>query len=229
MSAPPTKSAVAQMSAHSSIGPTTVVEVGAAGGRARRRDGSSGQRHDGSDLLPVDGALDADPPRRGVLARRRGVSVAAHEDVTTGVETPRRTGQGREGLGRAVDRPALDEAGWVEASGAVLVWQVGREGPSRDLLCLPAEADVLREQGVCAIQGQLAAVVAGELGVRAVGGEQAVYVGELGERRGDGPCSVVVVHLVASHVYTHRHSHDLLDPGAPHRWALSMADWRDSA
>ena len=132
-----------------------VVEMCASGGGAGRRHGARRQRDHGDHPGAVARVLDPDPPRGRVGALRRDVVVPADEDVTAGVDRPRRRRQAGQLAGGAVDGPALDEAGRVVAELAGIVRQPGGERPTGPLRCDRTEPLDLGEQRLVRPGGQV--------------------------------------------------------------------------
>ena len=177
-------------------------EVGA-GGRERevvRLD-------DGRDQIGLPRVLDAGAPR--ALGERS----AAHADVAAGVDRVVPQAVPVEQLAAAVDRPALDETGRVDARQRL---EARVEVTAGLLAQLVATGEDGPHVAMALGDRELAAVQAADLAARLVRREALVDLAEPGEQPLERPGVGVV-----AHVDDDRHAHDLLDaPGAgePARW-----------
>src|SRR3954467_6852572 len=137
-------------------------------------DGQVLDRDDRGKALERLGVPDADPPPA------IGAGAAAGDDVTAGVDAEALGTRGGEPLRRARDRPALDEARGVEATG-----RADGEGAARRTVQAHAPRQHLVHLRPAVGQGQLAAVEAADLAVLAVGAEGRVGLAEPVERHLD--------------------------------------------
>src|SRR3954447_18491312 len=137
-------------------------------------DGQVLDRDDRGKALERLGVPDADPPP----AIRAGA--AAGDDVTAGVDAEALGTRGGEPLRGARDRPALDEARGVEATG-----RADGEGAARRTVQAHAPRQHLVHLRPAVGQGQLAAVETADLAVLAVGAEGRVGLAEPVERHLD--------------------------------------------
>src|SRR3954468_13934000 len=137
-------------------------------------DGQVLDRDDRGKALERLGVPDADPPP----AIRAGA--AEGDDVTAGVDAEALGTGGGEPLRGARDRPALDEARGVEATG-----RADGEGAARRTVQAHAPRQDLVHLRPAVGQGQLAAVETADLAVLAVGAEGRVGLAEPVERHLD--------------------------------------------
>ena len=209
-----------------------VVEVGTAGRGAGGGHRAAGQRDDLGGAGQVGGVLDADPPGDRVRPLVGEVLVGDDGEVAGAVHARGDAGQVGEQGGRALDRPALDQAGGVEDEVARVAGQQHRERAAGDPGGLAADLERLGDQRVALLDGQLPAAQPHDLGVVAPGGEDPVHLAQGREGRGHRVGGLRRVHAGATQVDAHRDPHDLLDPGpagegrhrGAHRFAWSMAD-----
>ena len=165
-------------------------------------------RRDGH-VLDREHGRERDRGRRGGGCRpaapvRRGASPG--DDVAAGVDAEGSRPRGGEPLRRAGDRPALDEAGRVEAAGGAHGEEAARRALERQ-----AAREHLVDLGAALGEGELAAVEPADVAVVAVGAEDRVDLAQPVEGRLD------VAPSGSREVDADRHSHDVADLGPKRR------------
>ena len=248
---PRTKAAVARTSAHSSDGPTTVTDSdvgrGAPAAAGRRCAGRAG-RCPRSRRRPRAAAARRAPGPGRPGPRCRSATAAGRRPGRTAMSPPALTldvaaQAGREVLGGALHRPALDQPGRVEAAppGCRVAGQVDASNDAAGQRRRPSRTGrpPRPTSGCASSTAQLAAVDPADLAVRAVGREQHVDGTQLVVRRLDPRLRLGRPRSRAAQVDADRHPHHLLDPGAAggrcgaggagggHRFAWSIADCSD--
>src|SRR6478735_1311327 len=188
-----------------------VDDVGAAVRRAGRRDRAAAYRHPGDQPLRPARVLDADLPGPAVGVGRPARHVTAAGQAEVGVGEVAQQARG------PLDRPALHHA--VEVKHAVTAYVEGAVGLAARAVGEGEHLGHDRRR-----PEQLARVVAGDPGVRAVGAEDPVDHLQLGDDLAPRGDSRRAAGVPAAHRDADRQAHDLLDgaPGVGHAWSSAL-------
>ena len=193
-----------------------------------RRDRAAAYLDGGEQLLRVARVLDADPPGGTHVVGDVADHVAPRGETDVGV------GQGAQVRGGALHRPALDDAAGVEGRYAVGSGPAYVEGASRLDPCPLPECEHLADLRRTVGHADLAPRQSRDHGVLAVGAEDPVDLGELGDAPLPGLPGCGVAGMAAPQREADGHPHQVGDVSPEgllvhgHRLAWSSAlcsDW----